>query len=151
MQQTSLTQLSILCICLVSLTGCGSGFVPAGGVIRYADGSPATNLEGGSVSVESIDSKHSARGVIDSSGRFKLGTRTLNDGLPPGQYKALVVAPVPLDDPDDRTTTTVLIDPKYSHFDKSELTVTIPPGGTNDLSLVVTPPVPNNSKESRKR
>ena len=66
------------------MTGCGN-YVSVSGTVTFPDGTPLTV---GTVVFQS--GTHVAKGTLDSSGRYRLGSKSQSDGLPPGEYKVYV-------------------------------------------------------------
>src|SRR5262245_27321090 len=86
-----------LAVCLaVCLPGCGARKYPVRGVVTLDDGTPLTR---GLVIFERFEGGPplTARGSIQSDGRYELSTEKEGDGVPPGRYK---VALNPLDTSD---------------------------------------------------
>jgi hypothetical protein len=72
--------------------GCSSGkrLCPVEGTVVYEDGSPALELVGGQVSLESVDDKSNAAGTIQKDGTFHVHSPLGKDGVPAGAYRVLV-------------------------------------------------------------
>ncbi|MBA4062164.1 MAG: hypothetical protein C0501_00335 [Isosphaera sp.] len=101
----------------------------------FTDGKPAAELAGGSVSLESAGGA-AARGEIRPDGTFRLGTRGPDDGVVPGEYRAVVVGYTSfLPEKEPRPALAA----KYRSFDTSGLTVTVKPV-PNQVELVVERP-----------
>lgn len=88
---------------LLWISGCGGPPVetyPAGGKVTFPDGTP---LSGGRVEFQEVQRKHnvSPRATIEPDGTFELGTFSEKDGAPVGEYRALVVPPIPNIDVDE--------------------------------------------------
>ncbi|GHT25970.1 hypothetical protein FACS18942_02370 [Planctomycetales bacterium] len=78
---------------IVLLSGCG-GNVAVSGKITFSDDN--TPLTIGMVFFES--DTFQSRGILDSEGRYQLGSLKLTDGLPPGHYRVYINGAV-ADDP----------------------------------------------------
>jgi hypothetical protein len=100
-------------------TGCGgSGTVPVAGKVVYSDGSPATDLAGYLVNLDSSELKVSANGAVQPDGTFKVGTYDVEDGALPGKYKVAITPPeAPIDAPPPKP----IISPKYGDLNNSGL------------------------------
>ena len=127
-------------ILLCGMTGCGSNVKFGGRVTFSDDDSPLTT---GMVCFES--NSFLARGPLDPDGCYDLGSLTLNDGIPKGEYRVYISG---ADAVEEATVThvpgqaeyvtsssvrgamagqifTPLIDPKFTRGKTSGLTVTI--------------------------
>lgn len=110
---------------LLLVAGCGgSATVPVAGKVVFQDGSPATELAGYLVNLDSQELQLSANGVVQPDGSFAVGTHDVDDGALPGRYKVALTPPEP---PLDGPAPPAVIDPKYSDFNKSGLEVEITP------------------------
>lgn len=114
----------LLVVIAIACCGCGGRMQPVQGVITYSDGAPAKDLAGGTIEFDSLEESLSARGAIEADGSFQLTTLHENDGVPVGKYRVLIAMPGPTGDEKVR----VILDPKYSSFETSGLTVEIEPG-----------------------
>jgi len=70
-------------IATVLFSGCGSPKVT--GQVKFEDGTPLTV---GDVIFESTTVQ--ARGPLDRSGKFVMGSARVKDGVPPGQYRVYI-------------------------------------------------------------
>ena len=70
---------------ILVLTGCSDNIAVSGKVTFSDDNTPLTV---GMVFFET--ETFQARGVLDSEGRYQLGSRELTDGLPAGQYRVYI-------------------------------------------------------------
>jgi hypothetical protein len=117
---------------LLGAAGCGRALYPAGGKVTYPDGKPVTE---GLVVFESKGQEKAvtARGEIQSDGRFQLSTHRPGDGVPAGKYSVLVS---PKSDPNavDRRAGP----PPFVSKSGLELEVTV--AGPNDFAIQVTRP-----------
>ena len=113
----SRVEMVLVAMTLAVLGGCGSDRLPTypvSGTVSLADG---TSLEYGLVEFRSVDGETtiSARGYIQADGSFELSTYEKGDGAVAGEHRAIVVPPPPAE------LIPGYIDPKYRHFDRSEL------------------------------
>lgn len=107
---------------------------PVHGTVVYPDKSPATDLAGGIVSLESNDRKRSAHGLIRPDGTFRLSSYEEDDGAQPGEYRVLI-RPAPAEKVGDTKPPT--IDPRYLRYETSGLTVTIKPEKKIEIGFIV--------------
>jgi hypothetical protein len=70
--------------------GCGGGetIYPVSGTVHFEDGAP---VPFGAIEFRNEKSGLSARGKLDRSGAFLLGTLSSNDGAPAGSYRVIIV------------------------------------------------------------
>lgn len=122
----------LLVVIAIACCGCSGRMQPVQGVITYSDGAPAKELAGGTIEFDSLEESLSARGAIEADGSFQLTTLQENDGVPVGKYRVLIAMPGPTGDEKVR----ILLDPKYSSYDTSGLSVDIV-SGANKPQLVV--------------
>ena len=90
-------------LCLVSclLTGCGSSkYQPVTGEIVFTDETPVTGLQGGRIVFQKVGDPEgpTPSSSIDMNGKFTLGSETLTDGAPEGDYQAVITPPQPTGD-----------------------------------------------------
>ncbi len=121
----------LLCLGLIPWTGCGPAkpkTYPAGGVIKYADGSPLIDAQ---IQFRAVGTSPSvvARGSTDNQGRFELTTFEPGDGAIEGQHMAAIMPYIP-DDFDgmsaaERQRAMFPIDPIFKDFEKSKLEFTV--------------------------
>jgi len=117
---------------LAVATGCSNGTYPVHGSIVYTDGSPAKELAGGAVELDSLEQPISARGSIDEEGKFVISTFEAEDGAVPGKHRVLIVSRQATgDEPVGK-----VIDSKYQSFETSELELEVTPG-TNTPTFTV--------------
>jgi hypothetical protein len=77
---------------VLAAAGCGGPRAyPVEGVVKYDDGSPATALAGGTVSLESVADRSNAAGTIQPDGTFRIKGPTGRDGVPSGAYRVVVL------------------------------------------------------------
>jgi hypothetical protein len=138
---------------LVVVCGCGGdqpGAAPAKNVVNVSgtltyQGKPLENF---SISfVPADEGKHTAFGMTDSSGNFKLGTNLPGDGAAVGKYKIGVTYSGPTDVSDSSVTASPIDDVKqmpkppvkipahYADPETSQMTQDVPPGGLTDLKI----------------
>lgn len=126
-------------ICFLLLfVGCtGSSNVPAEGRVLFADQTP---VRSGKVELRSADSPMRAVGVIDSEGKFVLQTDDGREGIPPGDYEAVVVQFIVTEDMSLGTHGHGGAVPRrYSDYYTSGLKLSIPDSGSRELQLIVEP------------
>jgi len=129
-------------LALLSLVGCGGppnkidGTAVRGKVVYKGKGNVA-QLANGKIRLRSdADPNLIVFGTIEEDGTFVLGASASGKspgGVPAGQYKARIEPPQ-----DDEGRPRRIVHPKYMHFDKSGLSVTVPPPG--EITLVVERP-----------
>ena len=127
---------------LIVAAGCGEDGVPtypAHGKVTFPDGTP---LEGGRVEFEPVASEHrvSARAVIQPDGAFELGTFQPGDGALEGEYRAIVMPPLPIGDREGMKSLPVMIDPRFQRFDTSGLKFTVTRDGDSEFHIQVARP-----------
>src|SRR5687768_8748908 len=73
-----------MCSCGFATSGCNSRppTYPVSGKVIWKGGAPATELNGGFVTLDSVELMVSAVGPIGPDGSFKLGTFEESDGVP---------------------------------------------------------------------
>lgn len=127
------TGLALVCLTLVA--GC-SGQYQVTGQVKFADGKP---LDEGMVICEKKEGDHivQARGELKKDGTFRLGTLSPGDGALPGTYKVLVV-PRGLTEAEKHSIGPI-IDPKFSKYETSGLTLEVK-SGANQLNITVSKP-----------
>jgi uncharacterized protein YcfL len=101
--------------------GCGSGkrLYPVEGTVVFEDGKPATELAGGTVSLESVEDHSNAAGEIQKDATFRIRTPLGKDGAPAGVYRVLVLPP----EGADRNRPP--IDRRFGRYDTSGIEVTV--------------------------
>jgi hypothetical protein len=120
------------------LVGCGGdGPYPVEGKVVWADGTPATELEGALVVFDLPEKQTNAKGNVRADGTFRLTTKADGDGALAGEYKVVIVeSRPPLGGPDATMMAPGHMDVKYSDPSTSDLTATVKPG-TNVVTLKV--------------
>ena len=104
-------------VLLFGVLGCGSRPYPVRGTVTLEDGTPVT---AGTVVFEQrdVEKPMSARGAIQSDGKFELSTLRPGDGAVPGLYRVLVAPPA---QPPDAPPVKSSFDSRYSEFSTSGL------------------------------
>jgi hypothetical protein len=82
--------LCALAVALIASAGCGSKLQPAGGKV-LVDGVPVTE---GTIMFYPVNKGRPATARIMQDGTFTLSYENPGDGLPPGEYKVVIVADV---------------------------------------------------------
>jgi hypothetical protein len=114
----------LMFIALLFIAGCGSGKVQLGGAVTFDDGTPLTT---GSV-IFSTDT-FSAKGNIDSSGNYVVGSVDTNDGLPAGKYKVYIEGATQNITSPNGESSRSLIDVEYNNYDTTPLSCEVPVAG----------------------
>jgi hypothetical protein len=124
-------RLGIVGLMLLALVGCGGGKQPVRGNVTLDDGSPLTK---GMVVFERTDGGPpiTARGEIQSDGRYELSTDKPSDGVPPGKYRVLINSLDLSDVPDEKKN--LPFDIKYLKFETSGLAYEVK-SGANDYAI----------------
>ncbi|PQO26885.1 hypothetical protein [Blastopirellula marina] len=112
--------------------GCSNGTYPVHGSIVYPDGTPAKELSGGAIELDSLEQEISARGSIDDEGKFIISTYEAEDGAVPGKHRVLIISRQGIGD----ETVGRVIDGKYQSFETSGLELEVTPG-TNTPTFTV--------------
>jgi hypothetical protein len=128
MARTTTTRLTVgLGIGLLTLAcaGCDSRppTYPVSGKVTWKGGQPATELNGGFVTLDSIELMVSAMGAIGADGTFKVNSYEDKVGVPAGEYKVAVSRPPELEE----TTVWVPLPRRYESIGSSDLTLTVEP------------------------
>lgn len=119
---------------LFGLTGCGGKRdYPVEGVVKYDDGSPATALAGGTVSLESVADRSNASGTIRPDGTFQVRDPFGAGGVAAGTYRVVVLPP------EGASRRNPPIDPAFSRYETSGLEVMVKPE-PNQVTIVVRRP-----------
>ncbi|UUO05700.1 hypothetical protein M4951_20275 [Blastopirellula sp. J2-11] len=125
--------LAVGCIAILSISvGCGNGTYPVHGSIVYPDGTPAKELSGGAVELDSLEQDVSARGSIDDQGKFVISTFEAEDGALPGKHRVLIV---PRQATGDERVSKV-IESKFQRYETSGLELEVT-AGTNTPTFTV--------------
>ena len=121
---------ALICLAVVSFSGCNSNTVRAKGKVSFPDGSP---LKKGSVVFTSND--YAASGSLDASGNYSVD-------LPVGNYKVHIALASDLDEsfvppPNDPDAVRYieLIHPKFASLEKTPLTCEVAKGGKYDFEV----------------
>jgi hypothetical protein len=135
---TRLLRLAVVPLAAVVLAGCGETKHPVKGTVTLDDGTPVTQgvvvferLEGGPAVT--------ARGEIQSDGKYELSTDKPGDGVPTGKYRVLVNPRDLTDTPDEEKT--LPYDTKYLKFQASGLSFEVKPGA-NEYAIKLSKPAP---------
>ena len=110
-----------IALALVTVTGCGSGFVQTGGTITFDDGTPVPL---GGIVFET--DTFMAEGQIRTDGTYTLTSLRPGDGLPAGNYRVGISA-VEVDENDRRT---YHVDPKFANPATSGFTADVSKGNS---------------------
>jgi hypothetical protein len=107
---------------LGSVAGCGGPkLYPVSGQIAWQDGSPAKELAGGLLALESVGVRASARSDIEADGSFRVTTTRPGDGAYEGRYRVLIDVPR-LSDRElnmGKREPRPILDPRYGQADGS--------------------------------
>jgi hypothetical protein len=145
-----------LTLVALSLYGCGGGdsgdpkklpTVKAAGTATFEDGQPVANVR---IILKPIDGAgYTPGGNLNEQGKFQLSTHATNDGAPAGKYKVYFTmimqgadsGPPTAAGPTEKGPTGPPVNPatvvakEYLSADESPLTVEIPAGGKEDITL----------------
>src|SRR5688500_2712985 len=114
----------VLAAIALGSAGCGARSYPVEGVVVYDDGSPATALAGGTISLESVADGSNAAGEITRDGTFRVQNPLGKDGVPAGTYRVIVLPP----EGADRRTPPV--DAAFGRYETSGIEITVKPEPT---------------------
>jgi hypothetical protein len=83
-----------MALAVLLVAGCSGAntLYPVHGTV-YLDGQPATELAGGTVTLNSGELHKSASGQIQTDGTYRLGSLRQDDGALPGKYEVTVAPP----------------------------------------------------------
>lgn len=121
--------LACVCVaaCLALSSGCGGQRTyPVQGKLVWADGSPAKELVGYTVTFESLEAQVGASGVVQSDGTFTVSTNNPNDGALPGKHRVALTPPEPLNIDGPRPKPAA--NERYHSLDTSGLEATVVKG-----------------------
>lgn len=128
----------------IAMAGCGERqprTYPVQGTVTFADGTP---LRTGMVEFRSAQQGLNARGKIDPSGRFELGTFETADGAVEGAHQVIVTQMVAQPDakppPRGYSHTSMhgsSVSPQHARYETSGLIAKVDPQPRNDIKLVV--------------
>lgn len=132
-----LSRLACLLLAL-SLAGCDNGvLVPVSGRVVFSDGQP---LRSGKIEFRSPPLKARGAAVLDDQGRFTLTNGEGKPGLPPGDYEVVIVQVVMVEhlslEAHDHGRP---LPRRYADYHTSGLRVSVPPQGTDQLTITVEP------------
>lgn len=133
-------QFGILAVAVVGCEDTHPRTYPAGGTVRFDDGTP---IRFGVVNLVPEAAGPSARAKIGTDGKFDVGTFEATDGALAGQYRVLIVQHLPSAenvraapaDHEHAQDSTVPL--PYSQLESTPLAAEIVPDGKNRLELVV--------------
>jgi hypothetical protein len=141
--KTSTRSAALIAVLFASLAGCrDSGHLPTyavKGKVVFSDGTP---LPGGWIIFESPEHKLAARGVIEKDGTYRLSTYDQEDGAVAGRHLVAIVPASPEGYDPDKSTAPPLLDPKYSHMDRSGIELEVQADDENDFTITVERPRP---------
>jgi len=127
--------LFLVAMSLATVVGCGDGRVPVAGRVVFDDGEPVRT---GRVELRGREKRVRAAGTLDSEGRFRLVTDDGRDGLPPGDYDAIVVQIVIVEHRSlDEHGHGRSLSRRFADYYTSGLSVSVPDQGASDLEIVV--------------
>lgn len=112
---------------------------PVRGTVAFPDASP---LRGGWIVLESPKHGLAARGTIDESGSFTVGTYDPMDGAVAGRHQVAIIPAAPSNQDPDAGLAISSIHPRYSHMDTSGILFDVRPDGVNEFPVIVEPPDP---------
>lgn len=117
-------------------TGCGGGnTAPVHGVIIFKDTkTPAKELSGYIITLESTEEPVSATGVVEEDGTFKVNTYRQGDGAIAGKHR---VAITPRQASSDAPPPTSLLPARYGTLKDSGLQIEVKLKQTNPIELEV--------------
>lgn len=133
----SRTRAVVLVAVLGLAAGCGGTMGQVDGKVVWADGSPATELDGSEVVFESAALGLSARGTVGPDATFRLRTEQPGDGAPVGDYQVAVVENQRNANPEGTLLHPPVLDQKYRDFKTSGLTARVT-AGVSPVTLTVT-------------
>jgi len=117
----------------LGLTGCGRRLYPVEGTVQFEDSSPVKTLAGGTVSLESVTDKSNAAGEIRNDGSFTIRDPFGKDGVAPGAYRVVVLAP---EGADRRNPP---IDRSFGRYETSGIEITVKEEA-NKITIIVRRP-----------
>jgi hypothetical protein len=116
---------------LLAVCGCGgSETARVTGTLLHKDGTP---VAGARVVARSAETGKSVYGTAGADGKFELSGGEESDGIPSGNYDVIILED--RGDPDTRRPATVAA--KYRDPATSGLKVSVPPGESIEVSLVL--------------
>src|SRR5262245_25222000 len=140
MRSPTMTRAIALATVLMALAGCGGKrLYSVEGVVQFEDGSPAQELAGGTVSLESVADLSNAAGEIRRDGTFRVKDPLGKEGVMAGAYRVLVLPP---EGADRRKPP---IDPALGRYDTSGIEVTVKEE-PNRITVVVRRPAAGTVK-----
>lgn len=134
----------VVCVAIFAATaGCSERrpqTYPVSGIVRFSDGKP---VRMGTVEFRSVESGLNARGKIDGSGRFQLGTFETADGAVAGVHQVIVTQIIGSADArrppkgHQHTSAIAKVAPRHARYETSGLTAKVNPGEENAVQIVV--------------
>lgn len=133
----------------LSAIGCDKSSVatyPASGVVTFDDGTP---VPFGVIELRQDRGGHIARGKLDRSGKFELGTFSNDDGAVAGRHRAIIVQHLTPERPaasgggrtlgsnEHARHQTALVAPEFASYETSGLMVVVEPVSANVPKLTV--------------
>ena len=105
---------------LFVVAGCaGKRIYPVDGIVQYEDGTPALELAGGTISLESVADLSNAAGEIQPDGTFRIQAPLGENGVPAGAYRVVILPPPGAD------RRKPPIDPSYGRYQTSGIEITV--------------------------
>ncbi len=132
----------LIAFLLLAVLGCGDRLYPVRGTITLSDGAP---LAKGLVIFERIEGGKplTARGNVQSDGRFELSTTNPGDGVPLGRYK-MVINPLDASDAPDEAKV-LPFDLKYVNFTTTDRIIEVK-AESNDVPIKLASPSPRQPR-----
>lgn len=120
-------------LAILLLGGCGrdSRLVPASGMVRFSDG---RRVLAGTIEVAPLGAGRPARASLSDEGRFTLLTAG-REGVFPGPYRVVVLPMLVIGHPPHGP----VVDPRFTSYETSGLTLEVPPAGSRDIVIEVDP------------
>jgi hypothetical protein len=128
----------VVTMLVATATGCATNekqTYPTKGKLVWEDGGNAKQLAGGMVVFQSDQEQISAKGAIDDTGSFVLGTFALDDGAVAGPHKVVIIPPA--SETGDYNSREI-VDRRYERVETTDLAVTIE-AQPNDVVLKLRP------------
>lgn len=109
----------------LTLIGCGGNpTYPVRGQLVYPDGTPAKELQGYVITMESTEQPTGANGVVGPDGSFEVGTFKDYDGAVLGKHRVAITPPRPQSDTPPPPS---LIHARYKSLEKSGIEIIVKP------------------------
>lgn len=139
----------LLMVLACAMAGCGDGrpaLFPARGRVEFTSGQPVRNA---SIEFVPRSGGPSPRARIDAQGRFELGTYASADGAPAGEYRVVVVQPLPPEigraasklgeEHAQHASSVQVVSVKHSSVETTEIELQVEPDSDNEFEIVVEP------------